>query len=72
MGFFSKIFNSDKQANKIEFPNFEILVEKARTSGQPTDLNELYKFFLTLNHWAYLSSSRLEIENAQPFIGVVD
>ena len=72
MGLFSKMFNSDKQADKTENLNFDALVERARTSGQPNDLNDLYKLFILLNEWVYITPSILEIENAKPFIGEVD
>ncbi len=72
MGLFSKMFNSDKQAGRGENPSFDSLVEKSKTSGQAYDLSELYRHFLLLNEWVFITPSRLEIENAKPFIGVVD
>jgi len=81
MGLFNKLFNS-KTSNSKEVTgkptaynseiNFDKLVEKARTSGSSADLEILYKSFLKLDNWAFIVSKNCDIEQAKPFIGVID
>ena len=81
MGIFNKIFNkntpekrneTEKSSNNSAEINFDELVEKARTSGNATDLELLYRSFLKLENWVFIVSENCEIENAKPFIGVFE
>lgn len=79
MGIFDNIFgkkkeNSTKNQN-TKTPsnvNFDLLVEKARTTNTTTDLNKLYSSFLDLNEWHFIVSKNASIENPKPFVGIVD
>jgi len=51
---------------------FDNLVQQVKASGETDDLNALYRAFLTLSEWSFVSPDRPDIENAKPFIGEVD
>jgi hypothetical protein len=81
MGLLDKLFNkktpdSSKSTEQITTNdsemNFDKLVEKARTSGNNADLEVLYKSFFKLEEWVFIVSKNCEIENAKPFIGVLE
>lgn len=52
--------------------NIDSLVEKARNSDSIEDLNALYSAFFDLKEWNYIVSNNCKIEDAKPFIGIVD
>lgn len=74
MSILKKLFGNNK--SEIQLPknlnDFDGLVEKARNSGSISDLNNLYTTLLELKEWNYIVSKNCTIENAKPFIGVVD
>lgn len=81
MGLFDKLFNKKTSNPPKSFEeltinnpeiNFDKLVEQARTSGNSTDLEILYKSFLNLEQWVFIISKNCDIEDAKPFIGVFE
>ena len=74
MSIFKKLFGDNKTNTPIVSTSidFDLLVEKARNSGQSVDLNNLYSAFFDLKEWVYIVSKNCSIENAKPFIGVID
>ena len=66
----SKTEISKQENTKVH--NFDLLVENARSSGTIEDLNLLYLEFFELNEWNYIVSNNCKIEDAKPFIGIVD
>lgn len=54
------------------YVNFDELASRARTSNKAEDLNALYKAFLTLEDWYFVTKSKADVENAKPFIGFID
>jgi hypothetical protein len=52
--------------------NFDHLASRARTSNKAEDLNVLYKAFLTLEDWYFVTKSKADVEDAKPFIGFID
>lgn len=52
-------------------PDFDTLVNNAR-SGEIEQLNHLYRNFFELENWVFVSPVRDDMENAKPFIGVVN
>lgn len=52
--------------------NFDQLVSKARNSGEIEDLNALYLAFFDLLEWNFIVSNNSSMDDAKPFIGVVD
>ncbi|WP_343634128.1 hypothetical protein [Fluviicola sp.] len=51
---------------------FDQLVTNARTSGKEADLDALYGAFFALEDWNFIVSQNSSLEEAKPFIGVVD
>jgi hypothetical protein len=74
MSIFSNLFSKkDKSDNEINIAiDFDNLVNIARNSGNVEDLNHLYKSFLELKEWNFIVSENCELENAKPFIGILD
>lgn len=81
MGLLNKLFGKksaelpnwkEKSGLKNQDINFDLLVEKARTSGNEKDLEELYRSFLNLETWVFLVSENCEIEHPKPFIGILE
>ena len=74
MSILKKLFGDNKTNNPSISTSidFDLLVEKARNSGQTVDLNNLYSAFFDLKEWVYIVSKNCSIEDAKPFIGVID
>ncbi len=52
--------------------NFDKLVANAKSSGKAEDMNALYKSFLTLDEWFFVTAPKSDLENPKPFIGFID
>lgn len=75
MGIFSKFLKKKEEPSQPEMRqsvDFDSLVEKARDSGQIEDLNTLYSAFYNLENWSFIVSNNCTIEEAKPFIGIVE
>lgn len=51
--------------------NFDQLVNNAR-NGEIEHLNTLYRSFLELESWVFVARPRPDMENAQPFVGMIN
>lgn len=52
--------------------NIDNLVAKASESGNAEDLTKLWKTFLDLNQWHFITKYKENINDSKPFIGVID
>lgn len=51
---------------------FDLLVANARSSNNTENLDALYGAFFALNEWNFIVSQASSMEDARPFIGLVD
>jgi hypothetical protein len=74
MSILKRLFGCSKieTQTKGNLKDIDSLVEKARNSGSIEDLNTLYSALLDLDEWNYIVSNNCKIEEAKPFIGIVD
>ena len=79
MGILKKIFGLNPKENKTseikqtdKTFDFDSLVEKAKATNEVNDLNNLYLKFFELNVWNYIVPKNCSIEEAKPFIAVLD
>lgn len=52
--------------------SFDLLVANARSSNSTENLDALYSAFFDLNEWNFIVSQNSSLEDARPFIGLVD
>lgn len=56
-----------------EYTNtIDLLVEKAIKSGNSDDLTKLWSSMLKLKQWNFITKYKTDIQESQPFIGVID
>lgn len=58
--------------NKTSTVNFDDLVERLKSNGNQEGMDNLYRNFFLLEEWIFVSPIRTDVENAKPFIGVID
>lgn len=65
--------NFKNKMNDTKFTdNIDLLVENATKSGNSNDLTKLWSATLKLKQWNFITKHKSDIQESQPFIGVID
>jgi hypothetical protein len=67
-----KIDNTLKRPNPLNDINFEDLVRNTKINGNGRDVFKIWEIMLNLKQWHFVTTYKTDIQNVQPFIGVID